>query len=53
MPILGIEVRVFGMILNCCSIALSNLDLFFKARIEAIDMDIAWFTVSFTVLGRR
>ena len=25
----------------------------FSARMEAIETDIAWFTVSFTVLGRR
>ena len=50
----GIEVRVFGIISNCCSMALSRtLACSFSARMEAIDTDIAWFTVSFTVLGRR
>ena len=29
------------------------LDRFSKARIDAIDTAMAWFTVSFTVLGRR
>lgn len=50
----GIEVRVLGIISNCCSMAFSKtLTCSFKARIEAMETDMAWFTVSFTVLGRR
>ena len=49
-----IEVKVFGMISNCCSMALSKtLDCSFKARIEVIETDMAWFMESFTVFDRR
>ena len=50
----GMEVSVFGIISNCCSMALSStLTCSFSARMEAIDTDIAWFTELFTVTGRR
>ncbi len=47
-------VRVFGMISNCCSMALSKtLICFSRVRMVVIETDMAWFTESFTVLGRR
>lgn len=46
--------RVFGMTSNYCSMSLFRTQTYsFSARMKAIDTDIAWFTVSFTVLGRR
>ena len=50
----GMEVSVLGMILNCCSIALSKTLIYFsKALMVAIETAIAWFTELFTVTGRR
>ena len=47
------EVRVLGMISNCCSMALSKiLTCFSKAHIEVIETAIAWFTELFTVIGK-
>ena len=38
----GIDVKVFEMISNCCSMALSKtLTCFSKARIEAMETDMA------------
>ena len=54
MPIPGIEVSVFGMISNCCSMAFSNALIWLSsARIAAMETDMTRLIESFTVWGKR